>query len=124
MNISFTEFNITRTSDNPLISQLLINNVTTEINGSTIYCSEDGDETNSPMTAINIPSKDKTWPFHAILIMLFHNIIYYIIVVNIQSEFKSRHGLEIKLFSSFHFSITCLQHLPYQAYIVYTAAVL
>ena len=64
-----------------MISQLLISNVTTEINGSTIYCSEDGDETNSPMTAINIPSKDKTWPFHAILIMLFHNIIYYIIGV-------------------------------------------
>ena len=47
--IGFTEFNITRTSDNPLISQLLINNVTTEINGSTIYCSEDGDENNAPM---------------------------------------------------------------------------
>ena len=40
--IGFTEFNITRTSESPLISQLLINNVTTEINGSTIYCSEDG----------------------------------------------------------------------------------
>ena len=49
--IDFTEFNITRTSDSPLISQLLINNVTTEINGSTIYCSEDGNENNAPMTA-------------------------------------------------------------------------
>ena len=55
--IGFTEFNITRTSDNPLISQLLINNVTTEINGSTIYCSEDGDENNAPMTVINIKYK-------------------------------------------------------------------
>ena len=36
-NMGITEFNISRTSDSPLISQLLINNVTTEINGSTIY---------------------------------------------------------------------------------------
>ena len=50
--IGFTEFNITHTSESPLISQLLINNVTTEINGSTIYCSEDGDETNAPMTVV------------------------------------------------------------------------
>ena len=42
--IGYTEFNITRTSGSPLISQLLINNVTTEINGSTIYSSEDGNE--------------------------------------------------------------------------------
>ena len=55
--IGFTEFNISRTSDSPLISQLLINNVTTEINGSTIYCSEDGDENNAPMTVINIKYK-------------------------------------------------------------------
>ena len=46
--IGVTEFNITRTSDSPLISQLLINNVTTEINGSTIYCSEDGNENGAP----------------------------------------------------------------------------
>ena len=52
--IGFTEFNITRTSGSPLTSQLLINNVTTEINGSTIYCSEDGDESGAPMAAINI----------------------------------------------------------------------
>ena len=52
--IGFTEFNITRTSGSPLISQLLISNVTTEINGSTIYCSEDGNETNAPMIAIKV----------------------------------------------------------------------
>ena len=52
--IGVTEFNITRTSGSPLISQLLISNVTTEINGSTIYCSEDGDENNAPMTEIII----------------------------------------------------------------------
>ena len=57
--IDFTEFNITLTSESPLISQLLINNVTTEINGSTIYCSEDGDETNAPMTAVNVKYKGK-----------------------------------------------------------------
>jgi hypothetical protein len=55
--IGFTEFNVTRTSESPLISQLLINNVTTEINGSTIYCSEDGDETNASMIAINVKYK-------------------------------------------------------------------
>ena len=55
--IGFTEFNIARISDSPLTSQLLINNVTTEINGSTIYCSEDGNETNAPMTVINVKNK-------------------------------------------------------------------
>ena len=55
--IGFTEFNISRTSDNPLISQLLINNVTTETNGSTIYCSEDGNENEAPMTAVNVKYK-------------------------------------------------------------------
>ena len=55
--IVFTEFNITRTSESPLISQLLINNVTTETNGSTIYCSEDGNENNAQMTAISVTYK-------------------------------------------------------------------
>ena len=52
--IGVTEFNITRTSDSPLISQLLINNVTSEINGSTIYCSEYSNEKNGSMTAVNV----------------------------------------------------------------------
>jgi hypothetical protein len=52
--IGFTEFNTTLTSEGPLISQLLINNVTTEINGSTVYCSEDGNETGAPAIAINV----------------------------------------------------------------------
>ena len=46
----FTVFNITRTSESPLTSQLLISNVTTNIN---VYCSDDGDENNSPMTVIH-----------------------------------------------------------------------
>ena len=48
--IGFTGFNITRISESPLISQLLISNVTTEINGSTVYCSrsEDGNENGAP----------------------------------------------------------------------------
>ena len=69
--IGFMEFNISRTSDSPLISQLLINNVTTEINGSAIYCSEDGNENNAPMTVINIKYKgimiilyNEPWLFH------------------------------------------------------------
>ena len=52
--IGFAKFSITRTSERPLISQLLINNVTTEINGSTIYCSEDGKENGAPMTAVYV----------------------------------------------------------------------
>ena len=55
--IGVTEFNVTRTSDNPFTSQLLINNIATEINGSTIYCSEDGDENNAPMSTVNIKYK-------------------------------------------------------------------
>ena len=55
--IGVTAFNITRISESPLISQLLINNVTIEINGSAIYCSQDGNETYAPMAAINIINK-------------------------------------------------------------------
>ena len=69
-NIDFTEFNITRISDSPLISQLLINNVTTEINGSTIYCSEDGDENNALMTAINVMFKGAIIICHNIIVIL------------------------------------------------------
>ena len=52
--LHLTEFNVTRMSGNPLISQLLINNVTTEINGSTVYCSEDGNENGAPAVAVNV----------------------------------------------------------------------
>ena len=52
--IAFTEFNITRTSESPLATQMLINNVTAEMNGSNIYCSEDGNENDAPMVAINV----------------------------------------------------------------------
>ena len=55
--IGITEFNVTRTSDSPLTSQLLISNVTTEINGSTIYCSEDGDGNGAPMVTIDVTSE-------------------------------------------------------------------
>ena len=55
--IGFTKCNITRTSESPLISQLQINNVTTGTNGSTIYCSEDGNENNAPMIVINVICK-------------------------------------------------------------------
>ena len=54
LKIGYTEFNITRTSQSPLTSQILISNVTTGVNGLNIYCSEDGNEINAPMTAINV----------------------------------------------------------------------
>ena len=47
-------FNITRTSISPLTSQMMINNVTTEINGSTIYCSNSSNENGAPMATINV----------------------------------------------------------------------
>jgi hypothetical protein len=84
--IGFTVFNITCTSESPLISQLLINNVTTEINGSTIHCSEDGDENNAPMTVITVIHKGV--------------IIEYIVVIR-GSEFNS--ALVLKFLSSLHF---------------------
>ena len=87
--IGFTEFNVTRTSESPLISQLLINNVT---NGSTIYCSEDGDENNAPMIAVNIKYKgmikkndDK----------LFHNFI--IGIINFIDEFLRSMDLSLNV---------------------------
>jgi hypothetical protein len=49
--------NVTRTSSNPLISQMMVNDVTTAINGSTIYCSEDGNENGAPMVAIIVINK-------------------------------------------------------------------
>ena len=52
--INFARFSITRTSDNPLISELLIDNVTSGINGSTIYCSEDGNKNGATMIAIDV----------------------------------------------------------------------
>ena len=55
--IGFTGFSIARISESPLISHLLVNNVTDEINGSTIYCSEDGNENGAPMTTINVINK-------------------------------------------------------------------
>ena len=58
--IGFTEtFNVTLTSGSLLISQLQISNVSIEINGSTIYCSEDGNEKNAPMITINVKYKGK-----------------------------------------------------------------
>jgi hypothetical protein len=52
-------FTIIRTSGNPLTSEVhvLVNDVTTEINGSTIYCSEDGNENNAPMVTITVTNK-------------------------------------------------------------------
>ena len=52
-----TAFTITRTSESPLVSQLLISNVTTEINGSTIYCTEDGNENEAPMITIIVTNE-------------------------------------------------------------------
>ena len=56
--IGYTELNITHTSQRPLTSQMPINNVTTEINGSTIYCLDEvGNENDAPMIVINMIHK-------------------------------------------------------------------
>ena len=68
--LHLTEFNVIRTSGSPLISQLLISNVTTEINGSTIYCSEDGDEDSAPMTEINVKNKGRIILENAIVMII------------------------------------------------------
>ena len=52
LKIDFTEFSVTRTFENLLITQLLITNATTEINRSIIYCSENGKENGVPMIKI------------------------------------------------------------------------
>ena len=52
-----TVFNISRASVDPLTSQMMVNDVTSEINGSTIYCSRDGNENGAPMVTINVTSK-------------------------------------------------------------------
>ena len=52
--LHLTEFHASRTSGSPLTSQLLISNVTTEINGSTIYCSEDGNENGALAVTVNV----------------------------------------------------------------------
>ena len=76
--IGFTEFNVTRTSDSPLINQLLINNVTTEINGSTIYCSEDGDENNAPRIAVNVKYEGMIMKNDGKLIVSYYNYYFHI----------------------------------------------
>ena len=52
-----TAFNVTRTSGNPLTSQMVVNNVTTEMNGSTIYCSEDRNTNGAPIVTVNVTNK-------------------------------------------------------------------
>ena len=49
-----TAFTVTRTSGNPLTSQMMVNDVTTAMNGSTIYCSENDDENGAPAVAVNV----------------------------------------------------------------------
>ena len=55
--LHFTSFDVIRTSGNPLISQLRINNVTNEINGSTIYCSVGANKTGAPMVTVNVTNE-------------------------------------------------------------------
>ena len=55
-----TAFTVTRTSGSPLTSQIVVNNVTTVLNGSTIYCSEDminGNTNRAPMVTINVTNE-------------------------------------------------------------------
>ena len=52
-----TAFTVTRTSSSPLTSQMMVNDVTTEMNGSTIYCSEDRNTNGAPVVTINVTNK-------------------------------------------------------------------
>ena len=55
--LHYATFTITRISFNPLTSQMMVNNVTTVINGSTIYCSEDRNENGAPMVTITVTNE-------------------------------------------------------------------
>ena len=57
--LHLTAFTVTRTSSSPLTSQIMVTDVTTAINGSTIYCSDDGDENESgvPMVTITVTNE-------------------------------------------------------------------
>ena len=46
-----------RTSSNPLISQMMVYNVITAMNGSTIYCSEDSNANGAPMATITVTNE-------------------------------------------------------------------
>ena len=52
-----TAFTVSRTSANPLTSQMMVNDVITAMNGSTIYCSENRNVNGAPMTTINVINK-------------------------------------------------------------------
>ena len=52
-----TTFTITRTSSNPLSSEMMVYNVITAINGSTIYCSEGNDKNGAPMATITVTNE-------------------------------------------------------------------
>ena len=55
--LHYTTFTITRRSVNPLTSQMIVNNVTTKVNRSTIYCSEDVNENGAPMVTIAVTNE-------------------------------------------------------------------
>ena len=55
--LHYATFTIIRTSMNPLTSQMMVNNVTTEINASVIYCSEDRNENGAPMVTITVTNE-------------------------------------------------------------------
>ena len=61
--LHLTAFTITRTSISPLTSQMMITDVTTVINGSTIYCSEDGNENGAPMVTITVTNEGIIFSF-------------------------------------------------------------
>ena len=65
--LHLTAFTVTRTSGNPLTSQMMVNDVTTAMNGSTIYCSEDGNENDSgvPMVIIAVTNEGTCIIVHA-----------------------------------------------------------
>ena len=52
-----TAFTVTRISENPLTSQMMVTDVTNAMNGSTIYCSQDGNENGAPMVTINVTNQ-------------------------------------------------------------------
>jgi hypothetical protein len=80
-----TVLTITRTSGNPLISQMLVNDTTTAMNGSTIYCSEDDNENKNgvPMATVNVINKGIIIPviIHAWGVVIKYYHVYSFLIV-------------------------------------------
>ena len=126
--IDFTEFSVTRTSESPLISQLLITNVTTEMNRSTIYCSEDDNKNGVPMIELIVTYKGRIISMKDWMIMkkmlLFPSIYSYNYIIDDALHSMDR-SLNVSLVNQLltNNSVTVALQWPREAGAVYSVNV-